>query len=297
MLTPNLPTETGPEGHTVPAGLTEVIDAHVHVFPAGVFDAVRRWFAAHAWRNRYELSTGEVFDFLLSHGVSHVVALQYAHKPGIARGLNQYMAGKCRRHSGRVTGMATVFPGEAGAVEILEEAFDLGLRGVKLHAHVQCFDIGSDEMAALFEICQTRDKPMVIHFGNEPKSEAYPCDPYEICKAGRLAPILDAFPELKICVPHLGFGEIRAYREMIEKFDNLWLDTAMALTDYFPMPEPVDLARYRVDRIMYGSDFPNIPFAWDRELKQLGRAGLSEGDLERILNKNAADFFNLASKG
>jgi predicted TIM-barrel fold metal-dependent hydrolase len=297
MLTPHLPTFDDPEGSGIPRGLPKVIDAHVHVFPHGIFGAVRRWFKAHAWRNRYELSSSEVLDFLLGHGVSHVVALQYAHKPGIARGLNQYLAGKCRRYSGRVTGMATVFPGEAGAVEILEEAFDLGLRGVKLHAHVQCFDIGATDMRAIFELCQTRGKPMVIHFGNEPKSEAYPCDPHEICKAGRLAPILDAFPELKICVPHLGFGEIRAYREMIEKFDNLWLDTAMALTDYFPMPEVVDLTRYRMDRIIYGSDFPNIPFAWDRELKQLREAGLSDGDLERILNKNAACFFNLDPMG
>jgi predicted TIM-barrel fold metal-dependent hydrolase len=301
MLSPHLPTFADPEGSGIPGGLPKVIDAHVHVFPGAIFGAVRRWFRAHAWRNRYELSSSGVIDFLLGHGVSHVVALQYAHKPGIARGLNRYMAAKCGPqegpYAGRVTGLATVFPGEAGATEILQEAFDLGLGGVKLHAHVQCFDIGSDEMGAVFEICQAADKPMVIHFGTEPKSPAYPCDPYEICKAGRLKPVLENFPGLRICVPHLGFGEIRAYREMIEKFDNLWLDTAMALTDYFPMPEPVDLTRYRVDRIMYGSDFPNIPFAWDRELKRLGKAGLLEGDLERILNKNAADFFNLASKG
>jgi predicted TIM-barrel fold metal-dependent hydrolase len=301
MLTPHLPTYDDPEGGTVPHGLPKVIDAHVHVFPSGIFGAVRRWFAAHAWRNRYELSTSEVFDFLLGHGVGHVVALQYAHRPGIARGLNQYMAAKCAPFKGPcakwVTGLATVFPGEAEAEEILQEAFDLGLGGVKLHAHVQCFDIGSDEMAVLFEICQAKGKPMVIHFGTEPKSAAYPCDPYEICKAARLEPVLENFPRLKICVPHLGFGETRAYREMIEKFDNLWLDTTMALSDYFPMPERVDLTRYRLDRIMYGSDFPNIPFAWDRELKQLNKAGLSHGDLESILHKNAAYFFNLAPTG
>lgn len=43
------------------------------------------------------------------------------------------------------------------------------------------------------------------------------------------------------------------------------------------------------DRLMYGSDFPNIPFAWDRELKCLGDAVLSEANL----NKNATAFFDL----
>ncbi|MDJ0782606.1 MAG: amidohydrolase family protein [Desulfosarcinaceae bacterium] len=295
MLTPNLPMDDGPEGAAIPSDLPTVIDAHVHVFPGGIFDAVRRWFAAHAWRNRYVLSTSEVFSFLLGHGVRHVVALQYAHKPGIARGLNQYMAAKCQPHRGRVTGMATVFPGEAGAVEILKDAFDLGLGGVKLHAHVQCFEIGAPAMAEIFDLCQHRDKPMVIHFGTEPKSAAYPCDPYEICKATRLEPVLERYPNLKICVPHLGFGEISAYREMIERHDNLWLDTTMALTDYFPMSEKVDLARYRIDRVMYGSDFPNIPFAWDRELKQLRMVDVSRTDLEKVLHRNAADFFGLTT--
>lgn len=50
---------------------------------------------------------------------------------------------------------------------------------------------------------------------------------------------------------------------------------------------------FRIDRIMYGSDFPNIPYAWDRELKWLRDSSLSEYDLERILNKNATDFFDL----
>jgi uncharacterized protein len=80
---------------------------------------------------------------------------------------------------------------------------------------------------------------------------------------------------------------------MIERHDNLWLDTTMALADYFPMLERVDLTGYRMDRLIYGSDFPNIPFAWDRELKQLQEIGLADGGLERILKLNAASFFDL----
>jgi hypothetical protein len=125
MLKPNLPFHDDPEGQIIPFGLPKVIDAHVHVFPGSIFDAVRRRFSEHAWRNRYELSTSEVFQFLLDHGVSHVAALQYAHKPGIARSLNQYMASKCQPYAGQVTGLATVLPGEARATEILHDAFGL----------------------------------------------------------------------------------------------------------------------------------------------------------------------------
>lgn len=67
----------------------------------------------------------------------------------------------------------------------------------------------------------------------------------------------------------------------------------MVLTDYCNMDSPVDLRIYRADRIMYGSDFPNIPFAWDRELKWLRVAGPDDHGLKRLLNKNAAAFFDL----
>ncbi|GBC61220.1 amidohydrolase [Desulfonema ishimotonii] len=77
------------------------------------------------------------------------------------------------------------------------------------------------------------------------------------------------------------------------KYDNLWLDTTMVITDYFQLKEKISLGHYRSDRIMYGSDFPNIPYAWDRELKELKAAAISRDALEKISAKNAADFFSL----
>lgn len=294
MLTPKMPAIDDPEGSRVPAGLSAVVDGHVHVFPRDYFSAIWRWFDENAWPIRYRLSTSEIFDFLLSRGVGRIVALQYAHRAGIARKLNRYMVDQCRPYAGRVLGMATVFPGEEDAAEILDEAFDSGLGGVKLHAHVQCFDMNAAEMDPIYALCQSRGKPMVMHVGREPKSSAYRCDPYEFCRADKLERVLKNFPDLKICVPHLGFDELSGYRRLIEKYDHLWLDTTMVLTDYFPESREVDLGKYRLDRVFYGSDFPNIPYAWDRELKRLKGLGLSEEDLDQILNRSAVHFFNLA---
>lgn len=293
MLNAGLPSFDDEEEAKVPDDLPGVIDAHVHIFPRSIFAAIREWFDENAWHIRYELTSSEIFEFLLSRRIRHVIALQYAHKPGIADQLNQYMAEKCSQHPNRVTGMATVFPGEKDGPGILQRAFDSGLGGLKLHAHVQCFDMNSDPMNALYECCGVNQKPVVMHIGREPKSTAYRCDPYALCSADRMERVLRDFPGLKICVPHLGFDETGAYREMIEKYDNLWLDTTMVITDYFPMEEKIDLARYRPDRVMYGSDFPNIPYAWDRELKKLRAADIPSDTLERILYRNAVDFFAL----
>ena len=281
------------EGKRVPSGLAPVVDAHVHVFPDPIFKAVRGWFDEYGWPIRYKLPSEDLIRFLLSRGVSHVVALQYAHKPGIARDLNRYMAGLCGRFPGRVTGMATLFPGEPEAGAVLREAFAMGLSGVKLHTHVQCVDMQSEPMDQVCDICVQAGKPLVVHAGQEPKSPAYKCDPYLLCSADKTERLLRQFPGLKMCVPHLGMGEFTAYRRLIETYDTLWLDTTKAIADFIPSDEDVRLAEMRTDRIMSGTDFPNIPYAWDRELKKLMEHPLAPDALSNILGGNAVAFFNL----
>ena len=291
MLHTDLPVFNDKEGDLIPDGFPRVIDSHVHIFPGMIFSAIWSWFDQHAWKIRYQMTTSHLIKYLLDHGVSNVVALQYAHKPGISEFLNSYMAKKCHEFKGQVTGMATVFPGEPDAGQILIKAFSEGLKGVKLHAHVQCFDMNAKEMDLIYDICEKQDKPMIMHVGREPKSAEYLCDPYDICRADKLEAVLKNFPQLKICVPHLGFDEMTEYKDLIERYDTLWLDTAMVLTDYFPMDNRIGLEHYRADRIMYGSDFPNIPYAWDRELVWLSQSSLSFENLEWILHRSAEQFF------
>ncbi|MFP4194095.1 MAG: amidohydrolase family protein [Desulfosalsimonas sp.] len=293
VLNNMLPAVNDREGGRVPGGLPRVIDTHVHVFPEGIFSALWKWFDAHAWPIRYRMNAHDLISFLLERGVSHVVAMQYAHKPGIAEGLNRFMTDLCAAYQDRLTGLAAVFPGEPDAAGIVGRAFEAGLAGVKLHAHVQCFDLNSTSMDEIYRTCSDAQKPLVVHAGREPKSPAYACDPYDICGVDKIARVLDSYPELKLCVPHLGADEFKDYAGLIESADNLWLDTAMAVTDYLPLENSVALSQMRADRIMYGSDFPNIPYAWDRELKELAAYGLSYNRLERILWKNACEFFGI----
>ncbi|MFW6011008.1 MAG: amidohydrolase family protein [Desulfosalsimonas sp.] len=297
MLDKPLPALNDREGARVPEGLPPVIDTHVHVFPEGIFSALWKWFDTHAWPVRYRMDARDLIGFLFERGISHVIALQYAHKPGIADGLNRFMTDLCAKYPGRLTGLAAVFPGEPDAAGILGRAFENGLAGVKLHAHVQCFDLNSECMDEIYRTCSKARKPLVIHAGREPKSPAYACDPYDICGVDKIVRVLDSYPELRLCVPHLGADEFKEYARLIESAGNLWLDTAMAVTDYLPLKNSVALSNMRADRIMYGSDFPNIPYAWDRELKEIAASGLSYNLLEKILWKNACEFFGIQING
>ena len=281
------------EGDRVPESLPPIVDAHVHLFPDELFAAIWSWFDRFAWPIRYKLGSHEVLEFLLSRGVNKVVGLHYAHRPGIAKNLNAYMALLCKSFP-QLIGTATVFPGEKDAGEILERAFDIGLAGVKLHSHVQFFSMNSREMHEIYEICSKHGNPLIIHAGKEPRSPVfeYKVDPYEICGAARVEPVLKEYPDLNIVVPHLGADEYDIFGELIRKYDNLWLDIAMVLADYLPDPKPPDFTAMRLDRVMYGTDFPHLPYAWDRELSKLCGLGLDESDLAGVLGGNAMRLFS-----
>lgn len=280
------------EGLRLDPALPPVVDAHVHLFPDRVFEALWRWFDTNAWPVRYQLPTPKIIDFLFSRGVSQLVALHYAHKPGMARALNDYIAALCANEP-RIIGLATVFPGETGAVTILKDAFAKGLRGVKLHCHVQCFSPDSQALNELYATCAEAHRPMVIHAGREPAGKGYQVDPYTLCAVERLEHVLKNHPTLKVCVPHLGVDEFDGYAKLLERYDSLWLDTTMVAAGYFPFEPPRRLFDIRPDRILYGTDFPNIPYAWDREVKKLVDMRLSDAHEAAVLGQNALSLFSL----
>ncbi len=289
-----LPCLDDPEGSKVPDGLPPVIDGHVHVFPDRLMAAVRNWFDQHGWPVRYRLGSEALIAFLLQRGIEHLVLLHYAHRPGISRELNRYVAGLCRENP-RVTGLATVFPGEPGAADILAEGFALGLAGVKLHQHVQCFETDTPAVREICQVCADAGKPLLAHFGREPRSPSYRCDPHKLCSADHVERLLADFPTLRLCVPHLGADEFAAYRRLCGKFDNLWLDTTMMLADYFPGIHSPPLTEFPEDRLIYGTDFCNLPYAWDRELCRIRDMGLSDARMEKLLAGNARRFFDIRS--
>ena len=247
MLRTPLPALNDREGDQVPKALSKIIDAHVHLFPDNLFASIWQWFDKFGWPIRYRFSAQEAIEFLLSRGVNQIVGLHYAHRPGVARELNAYMSNLCRCYP-KLTGMATVYPGEKNADQILTRAFDQGLSGVKLHCHVQCFDMLDREMHVIYKLCAENQKPLIMHVGREPKSPAYPCDPYKLCSAARLEQVIRAYPNLRVCVPHLGADEFGAYGRLQENYNNLWLDNTMILADYLHFDETPDLTKMRADR-------------------------------------------------
>ncbi len=271
-----------------------IIDSHVHLFPPGLDEAVRRWFDDHAWRFRYRGRGEDLISHLFQQGVSGAVLMSYSHRPGIAEGLNEFTASMVRRFP-NTAGMAALHPEDPSPREILGRAVrGLGLRGVKLHCHVLKIAPDDPLMFPVYEAVLEHDAILTIHAGREPAAEAYGMDVRAISGAERMERALRRYPDMKVIVPHMGIDETDTFFSLLDQFQNLHLDTTMILSGYFGIspPDRDKIIRY-ADRILYGSDYPHIPYEVDREVKALLGLELGEETTRKILCGNAARLFGL----
>jgi predicted TIM-barrel fold metal-dependent hydrolase len=276
-----------------------LIDAHVHLLPDRLIEAIRRWFDEHAWNIQYRLGVEQCVATLKAGGVHRMVALPYAHKPGMAQALNAFTLELARRHP-EVVPCCTVFPGEEGAERILEEALGSGdFHGVKMHSHVQRVAPDDPRLDPVWRASARHRRPVVFHCGKEPASPGYGIDVHTVSGASRLRRALSRHPEAVCVVPHLGADEYVEMEAMLDEFPNLYLDTAMAIGGAFEgamqmRSASLDLLRRRPGRILYGSDFPNLPYEWTRELGVIEGLGLSAGAKAALLGGTAARLFGIA---
>lgn len=271
-----------------------IVDAHVHLFPDRLAEAIRRWFSEHAWNIVYKVGVDEAVRTLREGGIDRMVALPYAHKPGMARALNDFTLGIAREHP-EIVPCCTVFPGEPGAEKILEDALSGPFAGVKIHSHVMCVAPDDERLEPVFRICAKHRKPMVFHCGREPSFQAYGCHVgvRELSGAARLRRALERHPTTICVVPHLGFDETAEFEAMLDDFEHLYLDTTMAIGGFFPNGPDAEIVRRRPDRILYGTDFPALPYEWSRELEILRGLRLPPDDEARVLGGTAARLFGI----
>src|SRR2546425_6886601 len=85
------------------------VDVHVHLHPAPLAEAIQRHFAREHWLNAHPFDPEAVAETLAARGVDRFCFFSYAHKPGMARSLNEWLAGICARLRGAIP-LGTLHP-------------------------------------------------------------------------------------------------------------------------------------------------------------------------------------------
>jgi predicted TIM-barrel fold metal-dependent hydrolase len=270
------------------------IDAHTHLHPPRLFAAIRRWFDEHTdWRLRGPTDPDEVVRALRAHGVERFAFFSYAHRPGMSRALNAWIRETAARYPDGIP-LGTVHAADDDPAAVVEEACgSWGFAGIKLHTQVQRFHPDDPRMRPAYARLVALDRVLVIHVGTAPHTN-------EFTGLAGLVRVLERFPALRAAICHMGAYETRLALELLDRFPALHLDTTMAMTrastPYTGIDPGVvrdeDLVRH-ADRILFGSDFPNLPYAYEEERADLWARDLPLDVYQRIFHANARAFFRL----
>ncbi len=269
-------------------GLDGLVDVHIHFLPDQVMNAVWAYFdqaEQHygvAWPVQYRTPAAERVQKLQDLGVRRFSALVYPHKPDMAAWLNSWARDFAAQTPGCVAS-GTFYP-EPGAASYVKEALELGTRIFKVHVQVGDYDPRDEELDAVWGQLAEAGVPVVVHCGSGPI-------PGRHTGPGPMGDVLAKHPRLTAVIAHLGMPEYAEHLALAETYPNVHLDTTMALTPFTESlaPYPREL-RPRMaalqDKVVLGSDFPNIPYEYAVQLEALERLDLGDDWLRAVCWEN-----------
>jgi len=276
-------------------GLPGLADIHVHFLPPNVLKKVWAFFDAAGerrdWPIQYRYDEPTRLEYVRSFGLRGIPSLTYPHKPQMAQWLN----GWCSEFAERVPDAvhsATLYP-EDGVGEYVAEALEDGARLFKVHVQVGVFSPADPLLDPAWGVLEDAGVPIVIHAGSAPT-------PGEFTGPDAVGDVLRRFPKITFVIAHLGMSEYDAFADLAFRYENVHLDTTMANTDFTNQKTPfgpdyvaklADLG----DKVVLGSDFPNIPYQYAHQIEALDRLDLGDDWMRSVLWHNGARLMGLSA--
>lgn len=263
-----------------------IADCHVHLFPDSYFDKIWNYFSTYNWDVRYRLYSDEAVRFLGEAGIERIWFSNYAHRPGTARELIDYSLALLARYP-QLRYYSAVHPDDPDCLDYADEILaHPQVLGFKLQLLVQCFHADYEAMLPIYEKVLAAGKAILFHIGTGPVGN-------EFVGLQNFKRIMKIFPELKCQVAHLGAYEVDEFFAFAADYPNIWFDSSFCFVNVPDYPAPLkneniaDLLTQNCDRIVFGSDFPDIPFKQEEEPDNLKSLGLDAKVLRKIMRDNA----------
>jgi hypothetical protein len=259
-----------------------MIDFHVHLFPDRLFDAIWKYFSKdYGWDVIHRLYRHDCIRYLRERNVGPIVFSNYAHKRGVAAGLNRWNL-EVLEDDPDLYCFAAYHPDDEDGPAMAREVFSHPrVLGFKLQLLVQRFYPHDERLFPLYDLVMERGKRMLLHVGNGPVGN-------EFVGLENFEKLMRRYPDLPVNVAHMGSLEYRAFFDLLPDYPGLMFDTSFAylagLGHVCDVPRE-DLERHR-DRIVYGSDFPNVILPREDEIEYLLGLDLSEDFYRKVFYDN-----------
>ncbi|OXM49328.1 amidohydrolase family protein [Amycolatopsis alba] len=280
-------------------GIDGLVDLHLHFLPKPVMDKVWAYFDqaeehyGMAWPVYYRTSEEERVETLRSFGVRRFAPLVYPHKPGMAEWLTSWALEFAERVPDAVP-TGTFYP-EPSALSVVDNALRAGARCFKAHVQVGAYDPRDELLDGVWGALADAGVPVVVHCGHGPLKGAY-------TGLRLFEEILVRHPNLTLVLAHAGMPEIDFAFELARKYPRVYLDTTMVGVEFTlrgnPLPPDwTDLLAQFPDRVVLGTDFPNIPYSYATQLQAIaGWAAddrLGEPFLRAVLHDTPAKLLSV----
>ncbi|AMY20497.1 hypothetical protein A3Q40_03135 [Rhodococcus sp. PBTS 1] len=269
-------------------GLESMVDIHTHFMPHNVLAKVWGYFDAveprlgQPWPIEYRTEEDARTQRLRAYGVERFTSLLYPHKPGMAQWLNGW-AGEFADRTPDCVRTGTFYP-EAEAASYVRAAIDDGVGILKCHVQVGDYDVHDPLLDDVWGAIQDAGIPVVIHCGSGPEPGRFTGpDPVEA--------LMRRYPRLPLVIAHMGMPEYAQFLDLADRYERVRLDTTMVFTAFTERlaPFPVDLRPRLLDlqkRILFGSDFPNIPYPYADALRAVMELGLGDDWARDVVREN-----------
>lgn len=256
-----------------------IVDAHTHLLPERLAAKIRRFFEDRsAPRLLYPYAPEAARACLVAAGVSRCWSLPYAHRAGVAAGLNRWMTDTFAADPFVVPG-GTVHPDDDVEAIVHEAAGALGLRVFKIHCAVGAFAPDDRRLDPLWRRVSEQGQPVVVHAGSAPNGTATPGEVEAIARTAA------RWPDARIVVAHFGSPAETATRSLLERTRSVYADLTPVVGDSVAVERPSIRGLER--RILFGSDTPTVAVSIEDSLERVRAWHLSASDEAAVLGGTA----------
>jgi predicted TIM-barrel fold metal-dependent hydrolase len=254
---------------------------------------------ARYWKRDWSAkSEDEVLKDFTEAGVEAVlVALDLETTIKTAPVTNEYVHAMWKRHPKRIIqawGAVEPAKGQAALDQVKKAVKELGLIGFHFHPIMQHFAVSDTRYYPMFELINELKAAVMIDVGTTGMGAGMPGGHGAVIRhahPSHIDQLAADFPDMKIIMAHPGWPWVDETTAVALHKGNVYWEMSGWAPKYFPGNLKVDMRGRLQDKIMFGSDYPSMPYG--RILREWGELGYSDSIMEKIFHKNAERILGL----
>ena len=210
---------------------------------------------------------------------------------------NDYVAGMWKRHPDRIIqAWAAVdpFKGEVAIREAKHAIEDLGMLGFHFHPIMGHFAANDARLYPLWETIAGLKAPVMIDVGTTGMGAGLPGGMGARIRHAHpltLDDLASDFPDLTIVAAHPGWPWGEEMTAVALHKGNVYWELSGWAPKYFPESLKRDVRGRLKDKIMFGSDYPSLPY--ERIFREWDELGYTPEIMDKVFHRNAEDILGL----